>query len=169
MHRLLLDTNILLDCIDPSRASHDETMILMARCNGGGDMGIASSHSLNDAYHIMKRLYDEPTARNAVRVLSELVVVAPVSAEETLLALDSMQILSERGISVPRDLLMCGFDDSAESRNSRPPLTTIHIHTQVMAFSAVQLLMTRIKEPSLDYRIVHTQTDLIRRESTTRE
>ena len=66
-------------------------------------------------------------------------------------------------------LLMCGFDDSAESRNSRPPLTTIHIHTQVMAFSAVQLLMTRIKEPSLDYRIVHTQTDLIRRESTTRE
>ena len=85
------------------------------------------------------------------------------------IALDSMQILSERGISVPRDLLMCGFDDSAESRNSRPPLTTIHIHTQVMAFSAVQLLMTRIKEPSLDYRIVHTQTDLIRRESTTRE
>jgi len=85
------------------------------------------------------------------------------------IALDAMQILSERGISVPRDLLMCGFDDSAESRNSRPPLTTIHIHTQVMAFSAVQLLMTRIKEPSLDYRIVHTQTDLIRRESTTRE
>ena len=85
------------------------------------------------------------------------------------IALDTMQILAERGISVPEDILMCGFDDSAESRNSRPPLTTIHIHTQAMAFSAVQLLMNRIKEPSLDYRIVHTQTDLIRRESTTRE
>ncbi len=85
------------------------------------------------------------------------------------IALDTMQILSERGISVPGDLMMCGFDDSAESRSSRPPLTTIHIHTQVMAFSAVQLLMTRIKEPSLDYRIIHTQTDLIRRESTNRE
>ena len=98
MHRLLLDTNILLDCVDPSRASHDETMILMARCNGGGDMGIASSHSLNDAYHIMKRLYDEPSARNAVRVLSDLVVVAPVSAEETLLALDSNEPDFEDGL-----------------------------------------------------------------------
>ena len=38
-----------------------------------------------------------------------------------------------------------------------------------MAFAAVQLLISRIKEPSLDYRIVHTQTDLIVRKSTTRE
>ena len=36
----------------------------------------------------------------------------------------------------------------------------------IMAFTAVQLLMSRMREPSLDYRIVHTQTDLIEREST---
>jgi Transcriptional regulators len=64
--------------------------------------------------------------------------------------------------------MLCGFDDCAESRISRPPLTTIHIHTQVMAFTAVQLLVSRIKEPSLDYRVVHTQADLIERESTKR-
>ena len=98
MHRLLLDTNILLDCVDPSRASHDEAVSLMKQCNGGGDMGIASSHSLNDTYYIMKRLYDEPSARNAVRVLSDLVVVAPVSAEETLLALDSNEPDFEDGL-----------------------------------------------------------------------
>ena len=45
-------------------------------------------------------------------------------------------------------------------------MSTVHIHTQIMAFTAVQLLMTRIKEPSLDYRIVHTQTDLVWRETT---
>ena len=83
-------------------------------------------------------------------------------------ALDAMQILSERGVSVPEDVMFCGFDDSAESRSSKPSLTTIHIHTQIMAFSAVQLLMSRIKEPSLDYRFVHTQTDLIYRDSTAR-
>lgn len=98
MHRLLIDTNILLDCVDPSRASHNEAVSLMARCNGGGDMGIASSHSLNDTYYIMKRLYDKPSARNAVRVLSDLVVVAPVSAEETLLALDSNEPDFEDGL-----------------------------------------------------------------------
>ena len=58
MNRLLLDTNVLLDCVDPSRAFHDDAVRLMARCNGGGDMGIASSHSLNDAYYIMSRRYD---------------------------------------------------------------------------------------------------------------
>ena len=83
-------------------------------------------------------------------------------------ALDAMQILSDRGLSVPKDVMICGFDDSAESRSSKPTLTTIHIHTQVMAFSAVQLLMSRIKEPSLDFRFVHTQTDLIYRDSTAR-
>ena len=35
-----------------------------------------------------------------------------------------------------------------------------------MAFSAVELLISRIKQPSLDFRTVHTQTDLILREST---
>ena len=47
-----------------------------------------------------------------------------------------------------------------------PTLTTIHIHTQIMAYEAVHLLMSRMKESSLDYRIVHTQTDLIYRAST---
>ena len=84
-------------------------------------------------------------------------------------AFDAMQALEELGKTVPEDVMLCGFDDCAESRSCRPPLTTIHIHTQVMAFSAVQLLISRIKEPSLDYRIVHTQTDLIERESTLRK
>ena len=35
-----------------------------------------------------------------------------------------------------------------------------------MAFSAIHLLISRIREPSLDYRVVHTETDLIYRDST---
>ena len=98
MNRLLLDTNILLDCVDPSRAFHGDAMRLMARCNGGGDMGIASSHSLNDAYCIMSRRYDEPSAREAVGVLAELVVIGPIGAEETLLAIDSNEPDFEDGL-----------------------------------------------------------------------
>lgn len=66
-------------------------------------------------------------------------------------------------------LLTGGFDDSAESRSCNPPLTTVHIHTQTMAYSAVQLLMTRISAPSLDYRYVYTETDLIYRASAPQE
>ena len=70
------------------------------------------------------------------------------------------------GKSVPEDVMILGFDDAPESRISRPMLSTVHIHTQIMAFTAVQLLLSRMKEPSLDYRIVHTESDLIYREST---
>ena len=81
-------------------------------------------------------------------------------------AIDAISALRDRGISVPDDVLFCGFDDSHESRHMLPTLTTIHIHTQIMAYEAVHLLMSRMKESSLDYRIVHTQTDLIYRAST---
>ena len=81
-------------------------------------------------------------------------------------ALDALEALRARGVDVPGDVWLAGFDDSTESRRSAPPLTTVHIHTQVMAYSAVQLLRTRMQEPSLDYRSVYTETALICREST---
>jgi len=81
-------------------------------------------------------------------------------------AIDALHVFKELGISVPRDVYLCGFDDSPESKVMTPSLTTIHIHSQIMGFSAVQLLISRIKEPSLNYRTVYTETDLIYREST---
>ena len=79
---------------------------------------------------------------------------------------DAIRALFSIGKNVPEDVRILGFDDSAESRLSRPPLSTVHVHTQIMAYSALQLLITRIREPSLDYRVVHTETDLIYRDST---
>jgi LacI family transcriptional regulator len=79
---------------------------------------------------------------------------------------DAIRALFSIGKQVPDDVRILGFDDSAESRISRPTLSTIHIHTQIMAFSALHLLLSRIKEPSLDYRTIYTETNLIYREST---
>ena len=74
--------------------------------------------------------------------------------------------MQKLGYSVPKDFYLCGFDDSPESKVVTPSLTTIHIHSEIMGFSAVQLLISRIKEPSLNYRTMHTETSLIYREST---
>ena len=81
-------------------------------------------------------------------------------------AVEAIQALRKQGKSVPEDVMICGFDDAPVSRIVSPALTTIHIHTQIMAFSAAHLLMSRLEEPSLDYRVVHTETTLIRRDST---
>lgn len=82
------------------------------------------------------------------------------------IATDTMYAFKELGISVPQDVWLCGFDDSPESKVTTPTLTTIHIHSQIMGFSAVHLLMSRIKEPTLNFRKIYTETCLIYREST---
>jgi LacI family transcriptional regulator len=81
-------------------------------------------------------------------------------------ALDALQALRDLGYDVPTDVWLSGFDDSGESRTCMPALTTVHIHTQIMAYMAVELLRTRIIEPSLDYRQVYTETNLRYRDST---
>ena len=79
---------------------------------------------------------------------------------------DAIYALRKLGRSVPEDMLFCGFDDSPNSRIMTPTLTTVHIHTQVMAVAAMHLLLSRIEEPGLDFRTVHTETELIYRDST---
>ena len=96
-----------------------------------------------------------------LKVLPEVFICA-----NDFVALDTTEVLKKLGYSVPDDVYLCGFDDSPESKVVTPSLTTIHIHSQIMGYSAVQLLVSRIKEPSLNYRTIHTETSLIYREST---
>lgn len=81
-------------------------------------------------------------------------------------AIDALHVLKNLGISVPDDVYLCGFDDSPESRVITPTLSTVHIHSEIMGKSAVYLLVSRIRNPSLDHRVLYTETTLVRRAST---
>lgn len=108
-------------------------------------------------YHNLEELRD---AIDAMEELPDVFVCANDFA-----AWDTMYALAAVGKQVPEDVMICGFDDSAESRFSKPPMTTVHIHSRAMAFSAVELLISRINAPSLNFRTIYTETDLIYRES----
>lgn len=81
-------------------------------------------------------------------------------------ALDTMHALKKLGISVPDDVYLCGFGDSPETRVVTPALSSVHIRSGIMGASAVYLLMTRIQNPSLDYRRIYTETTPVYRTST---
>ena len=98
MHRLLFDTNILLDAVSPNRPEQRETHRLLARCNGYGDMGIACGLSLKDVYYVMHKRFGEPTARKAVDWLTKLLVIGSIGAEECLDALGSNEPDFEDGL-----------------------------------------------------------------------
>ena len=81
-------------------------------------------------------------------------------------AIEAMLILRRKDSTLLDKVRFLGFDDSHESRIFYPSLSTVHIHTQSMAFSALHLLMTRIKEPDIESRTVYVETNLILRDST---
>ncbi len=81
-------------------------------------------------------------------------------------ALDVMRVLHTLGLSVPKDIFLTGFDDSPDSQFFSPRLTTVHINSQIMGYSAAHLLISRICNPFLNYRTVYTETNPVWREST---
>ena len=116
-----------------------------------------------DDRYCIKTLAPEQTA-SALAELAEFPDVF-ICAND-FIADDAIYTLRKLGRSVPGDVLFCGFDDSPNSRIMTPALTTVHIHTQIMALAAMNLLISRIDAPSMNYRIVHTETELICRDST---
>ena len=81
-------------------------------------------------------------------------------------AIDQIHALKKRGIRIPEDVLVTGFDNSTESRIIDPHLTTVDIPSSKMGYIAADMLLSRIKEPDTPYRIMHVRTTLKFREST---
>lgn len=83
-------------------------------------------------------------------------------------AIDLIRALRKRGFRVPEDVMITGFDNSAESRIIDPHLTTVDIPSSQMGYLAADLLLSRIKEPDTPYRIMHVRTSIKYRASTGR-
>lgn len=56
------------------------------------------------------------------------------------MALAVSRELEERGIRVPEDVCVSGFDDLEEAQHAEPPLTTVAVNFEEMAYRAVELI-----------------------------
>lgn len=70
-----------------------------------------------------------------------------------------------RGLTVPKDLSVCGFDDTPISRHIYPALTTVHQPTSDMGRLATLELLSRIRDPEAGSMVLQPHT-LLPREST---
>ena len=76
--------------------------------------------------------------------------------------------LDKLGLSVPRDVLLAGFDDVRCAVTTFPQLTTIHQPCEDIALVAYRALRERILNPSLPPRQILLPAPLVVRESTNR-
>ena len=81
-------------------------------------------------------------------------------------AIDLIRALKKQGIRIPEDVRIAGFDNAAESRIIEPHVTTIDIPSSKMGYIAADLLLSRIADPEIPYRITHVRTTVKYREST---
>ncbi|MDO3675388.1 LacI family DNA-binding transcriptional regulator [Paenibacillus ehimensis] len=82
------------------------------------------------------------------------------------LAANFMKALRNRNIHVPRDVVICGFDNGPESVLVEPHLTTVHIYSSEMGIKGAEMLLSRIHDPKQPYQVSHIYTKPIIREST---
>jgi LacI family transcriptional regulator len=86
------------------------------------------------------------------------------------MALCVLQIANRRGLNVPRNLAVVGFDNFAESAYFWPPLTTINHNHHELGCRAVQELVRQIeaahRNEKIESQTVLLSTELVVRDST---
>src|SRR5580704_1635947 len=81
-------------------------------------------------------------------------------------ALGVYEAARQRGLRIPQDLSVAGFDDLPVARWVSPPLTTVRQPLAEMGRAAAQMLGEIIEDRPLRSRRVELSTELIMREST---
>ncbi len=77
------------------------------------------------------------------------------------LAVHLMAALKRKGLSIPADVMVAGFDGSMEAALSDPSLTTARIPSAEIGRLAASLLFERIQYPDFPYRWTIVKTNVI--------
>jgi len=83
-----------------------------------------------------------------------------------LTTLGALQAIHERGLRIPDDISIVGFDDMPWATLLHPPLTAIAQPTYELGRQAAELLLVRLKDPHKPVAHVQLPTTLIVRGST---
>jgi len=82
------------------------------------------------------------------------------------MALGALRALHERGVRVPEDVSVVGFDDMGEAAYFTPPLTTVRQDLRVLAHQSIEYLVSMLQNPALPVQQRVLYPELIVRGST---
>ncbi|WP_261305035.1 LacI family DNA-binding transcriptional regulator [Paenibacillus andongensis] len=82
------------------------------------------------------------------------------------IALSALSLLKKRGISVPSEICLTGFDNIDESQRAEVPLTTVHVKKEQLGERSVAALLDRIRHPQSPFEKINIACDLVVRASS---
>lgn len=89
-------------------------------------------HSKESGYQMVNHLLDLPEPPTAIHCFNELMVEGAVSA------------IRDRGLRIPQDISLTGFDNTIISQLTTPQITTIDNPVSLLAEISVQMILERI-------------------------
>ena len=125
---------------------------------------IACDESIIAAYHIQNKFYKTEEVRAALGKFPTI-PEAIVCANDDI-ALDVIRCLKEKGLSVPEDVAVTGYDNIESMSQIDPFLTTARVGNQRLGRRLVQQLIWRIKNPNFPREIIYIGVEVIFRKSS---
>jgi LacI family transcriptional regulator len=145
-----LKTN--LDTIDRLEAYRD---VMREACLAVGPWDVFHlDYSYEKAYRLGREQVDAWAATKAT-----------IFAANDEMAAGIIDAAIERGIAVPEELRVVGFDDTRVAQMTRPRMTTVHVPMSNMGSAAVELLCQRLSDPKRPPTKLTLQSNLVVRES----
>jgi LacI family transcriptional regulator len=89
-----------------------------------------------------------------------------IFASNDVMAMGAMDAVRNRGLRVPEDVSILGFDDIPQAEVVRPALTTVRQPLREMGGMAAQMLIEKLNDPEKEMARIELPTELIVRAST---
>lgn len=83
-----------------------------------------------------------------------------------LMTMGALQEMADRGVTIPDEIKVVGFDDEPWAAYWRPPITAVAQPARDVAREAMRLLRDRIAEPDRPTSLIQLRPELIERRST---
>jgi len=130
-----------------------------------------AGHPVSDSHWVEGNWSSSSGEAACEQLLQSFPAIDAVFASNDQMALSVLRVAHRRGIIIPRDLAVVGFDNLPESAFFWPALTTIDQNQLELGGRAVQELVTQIEafqnNQKMELRPVLLSPDLIVRESST--
>jgi len=118
---------------------------------------VPTETDLRSGYEAMNKLLDLPDSPTAVFAIHDLI------------ALECLRAATDRGLRVPEDVAIVGFDNWHFAETTKPPLTSVHTPQTEIGRLATETLLAHVAEPSQPPVRLKLPVELIVRQSTVGE
>ncbi|ADH66253.1 MULTISPECIES: LacI family DNA-binding transcriptional regulator [Nocardiopsis] len=135
------------------------------RLRGYREVMAAAGLEVDDRLVVQGDFSVEGGAEAMERLLGTGLEPDAVFAASDMMALGGLRVLRARGLRVPEDVALVGYDDTVMAQHSDPPLTTIHQPTVQMGQEMARLLVDVAIPRTTEAETVMLGTHLVVRES----